>query len=126
MSEILDLKNNIVAMASKLNGIVDMCTKSFAVTDKMNEILMLVHQVGLVNQNKNQDIFGCVLPDLVKRVSQLEDMILRKEKVMGKGDHVDFIVGTGKKKCKIHMFIREDDVTFYGKDKNLVVSFKEV
>ena len=121
MSEIQDLKNNIVAMASKLNGIVDMCTKSFAVTDKMNEILMLVHQVGLINQNKNQDIFGCVLPDFVKRVSQVEDIMLRKEKEIGKGDHVDFHVGKGKKKRKIHMFIREDGVTFYGDGKNLVV-----
>ncbi len=121
MSEIADLKNNIVAMASKLNGIVDMCTKSFAVTDKMDEILMLVHQVGLINQNKNQDIFSCILPDLVNRVAKIEDIILRKEKGMGKGDHIDFIVGNGKKKRKIHMFIRDDGVTFYGDGKNITV-----
>lgn len=116
MSEILDLKNNVVAMASKLNGIVDMCTKSFAVTDKMNEILNLVHTLGFITQDNSQNIFNCIIPDLVKRVSQLEN-----KDEMGKGGHVDFVMGKGKNKRKIHMYINENSVTFYSDKQHIVV-----
>ena len=116
MSEILDLKNNVVAMSSKLNGIVDMCTKSFAVTDKMNEILNLVHRLGFITQDNSQNIFNVILPDLVKRVSQLEN-----KDELGKGGHVDFVVGKGKNKRKIHMFIRENGVTLYSDKQHISV-----
>lgn len=121
MSEIQDLKNHISGMSSKMNHIVDMVRNSFTVNDKMNELLTLMHQIGLANKNKNDDIFGCILPDVVKRIASLENEIRQEKKELGAYDHIDFIVGKGKNKHKVHLVIKHNGITLYSKEKSLFV-----
>jgi hypothetical protein len=113
MSEIQDLKNHVTAMSSKMNHIVDMVRQSFTVNDKMNELLSIMHNIGLTNQNENNNIFGCVLPDLVRRISAVEKLIKDDKEFFGTGDHVEFFLGKGKKKTKFHMIIKEKGVSIY-------------
>lgn len=120
MSEILDLKNHVMAMSSKINNIADMVKNSFTINDKMNELLTLMHQIGFSNQEKNENIFNCILPDLVKRIAYMEEGFRKNKKELKALDYVDFVIGKGKNN-KVHMVINHDGVIFYTKDKSLFV-----
>ena len=78
MSEVQDLKNYILAIQDKVNSLTIMLQNHSKKDDNLNEILNLIHNQNFEKARFNQSLFENVFPDILARISSLENELLKK------------------------------------------------
>jgi DNA-directed RNA polymerase alpha subunit len=80
MSEIQDLKNYVLAIQDKINNLTMMLQNHSKKDDNLNEILNLIHNQNFEKARFNQSLFENVFPDLLRRITSLEDLLLKNRR----------------------------------------------
>jgi hypothetical protein len=94
MSEIQDLKNHILSLTDKLNNLCLIVQNLNKSDQKMNEVLNIIHNLSLEKSMQNNKIFETMVPDIIRRITKLEQPQSPKE--FKKGDYI--IAFSGKVK----------------------------
>lgn len=73
MSEIQDLKNHILALDAKINNLLLIIQGFNRSNDNINEVVNMIHSLGLERSNQNNVIFETIYPDLIRRINKIEN-----------------------------------------------------
>jgi serine phosphatase RsbU (regulator of sigma subunit) len=76
VNELQDLKNYIQAIQQQINNLTNLLQIHTKKDDNLNEILNLIHNQNFEKVRFNQILFENIFPDLVRRISTLEDQVL--------------------------------------------------
>lgn len=110
MSEIEDLKNHILAITQKINSFFNVVQGASVTNERFNELMNSIHNLGIERIEQNNMIFSSILPDFIRRLTELEDKE-RKDRLRNEyklGDHFLVRIGKGKKSKKVLMKVCED------------------
>jgi hypothetical protein len=117
MSEIQDLKNHVLALHEKLNSFTLSFQSMSKNNDNVNEILNIIHNLGLERSKQNNTIFENIYPDLIRRLTLLEDTYRNKKTKINQFKIGDYIIAYYGKFRKIGQISNIDENDFISIDK---------
>ncbi len=99
MSEIQDLKNHILALDAKVNNLLLIIQGFKQNNENINEIVSLIHNLGMERTKQNNVLFDTIYPDLIRRLNQIE-MVHRKEEERNRKEYIHELLGKKEEEKK--------------------------
>lgn len=92
MSEIQDLKNHILSLHQKINNLNGLIENSHQNDNKLSEVLNIIHNMNYEKSKQNQVIFESIFPDILRRITDLENKIKKSKSTIAQFKIGEYVV----------------------------------